>query len=170
MSRPFLSQRPLKRSGPLSPPSVPDQRVFSPPVHGRWLPRCQSPFLVLQVEVLVGIIIWHQLLGGVNIMLLHIFDGSIDARWLELSKYAKAASSSFWVPSRLDLLVVNACSSSCFLAALCSMWMAFLVLSTWESVVNSSYSFWGEALTPWCQLRGGRSQIRSLPTCRLLLE
>ena len=48
--------------------------------------HCVCELLVLQVEVLVGIIIWHRLLGGVDIMLLHIFDGSIDARWLELSK------------------------------------------------------------------------------------
>ena len=98
-------------------------------------------------------------------MLLHIFDGSIDARWLEVSK-RQGCIELLLGAFKVDLLVVNACSLSCFLAALCSMWMAFLVLSTWESVVNSSYSFWGEALTPWCQLRGGRSQIRSLPTCR----
>ena len=68
-------------------------------------------------------------------MLLHIFDGSIDARWLELSK-RQGCIELLLGAFKVDLLVVNACSLSCFLAALCSMWMAFLVLSTWESVVS----------------------------------
>ena len=68
--------------------------------------HCVCELIVLQVEALVGIIIWHQLLGCVN---MHIFDGNIDARWLEVSK-RQGCIELLLGAFKVDLLVVNACS------------------------------------------------------------
>merc|ERR1719393_321396 len=85
---------------------------------------------------------------------------------LSLSKYARAASNSFCVPSKSFFFVVKACDSSCFFAVLCSISVDFWDLSTLESVMNSSYSFCAVASAAFST----HALVRRIKDLRLLHE